>query len=80
MHLGTTELLLILALAILIFGGTRLAGLGKAMGKSVREFKEEVKSDDKKNDAASSADAAGTTVNASSADTAETNNGNGNAS
>ena len=80
MHLGTTELLLILALAILIFGGTRLAGLGKAMGKSVREFKEEVKSDDKKNDAASSADAAGTTVNQSSTNTAETGDGSGNAS
>ncbi|MBR0164336.1 MAG: twin-arginine translocase TatA/TatE family subunit [Lachnospiraceae bacterium] len=72
MHLGTTELLLILALAILIFGGTRLAGLGKAMGKSVREFKEEVKSDDKKNDTASSADASGTTVNQSGTDTDNT--------
>jgi|GEM_PF-5747823 len=40
--IGTQELLLILAIAILLFGGSRLAGLGKAMGKSVREFKEEV--------------------------------------
>lgn len=54
MHLGTTELILILALAILLFGGTRLAGLGKAMGKSVREFKEEIKPEDKKEDSASS--------------------------
>ena len=45
MRLGTTELLLLLALAVLIFGGTRLAGLGKAMGKSIREFKQEVHSD-----------------------------------
>ena len=65
--LGTTELLLILALAILIFGGTRLAGLGKAMGKSVREFKEEVRSDDKKPEEAASS-AAETTVNAASAE------------
>ncbi|MDO5142525.1 MAG: twin-arginine translocase TatA/TatE family subunit [Eubacteriales bacterium] len=47
MRLGATELLLILALAVLLFGGTRLAGLGKAMGRSIREFKEEVRSADK---------------------------------
>lgn len=43
MHLGTTELLLILAIAILLFGSTKISGLGKALGKSIREFKEEVK-------------------------------------
>lgn len=41
--LGTTELLIILALALLIFGGTRLAGLGKSSGRAIREFKEETK-------------------------------------
>ncbi|MCC8025304.1 MAG: twin-arginine translocase TatA/TatE family subunit [Clostridium sp.] len=45
MRLGTTELLLILALAILLFGGSRLAGLGKAMGKSITEFKAELHAD-----------------------------------
>lgn len=45
MRLGTTELLLLLALAILLFGGTKLAGLGKAMGRSIREFKEEIHAD-----------------------------------
>jgi sec-independent protein translocase protein TatA len=49
MRLGTTELLLILALAILIFGGTKLAGVGKAMGKSIREFKQEVRGDNGEN-------------------------------
>ncbi len=48
MRLGTTELLLILALAVLLFGGTRLAGIGKAMGKSIREFKEELHEDENK--------------------------------
>lgn len=47
MKLGATELLLILALAVLLFGGTRLAGLGKAMGRSIKEFKQEVHSGDK---------------------------------
>ena len=54
MRLGTTELLLILALAILLFGGTKLAGLGKAMGKSIKEFKQEMHDDSKEETAAKS--------------------------
>lgn len=56
MKLGTTELLLLLALAVLIFGGTRLAGLGKAMGKSIREFKQEVHSDREEPESGASGD------------------------
>lgn len=41
--LGTTELLIILAVVLLLFGGTRLAGLGKSSGRAIREFKEETK-------------------------------------
>ena len=43
MKIGTTELLLILALAILLFGGSRLAGLGKSLGKGIKEFRQEMK-------------------------------------
>ncbi|MBR5579964.1 MAG: twin-arginine translocase TatA/TatE family subunit [Treponema sp.] len=43
MRIGTTELLLILALAILLFGGSRLAGLGKSLGKGIKEFRQEMK-------------------------------------
>ena len=43
MRLGTTEIILILVLALVIFGGTKLAGVGKALGQSIREFKKEVK-------------------------------------
>ena len=39
--LGWQELLIILLFAVLLFGGTRLAGGGKASGKAIREFKEE---------------------------------------
>ncbi|HSN43297.1 MAG TPA: twin-arginine translocase TatA/TatE family subunit [Propionibacteriaceae bacterium] len=39
--LGWQELLIILFIAVLLFGGTRLAGVGKASGKAIREFKEE---------------------------------------
>jgi sec-independent protein translocase protein TatA len=38
-------------LALVIFGGSRLSGVGKALGTSIREFKQEVKAaddDDKK--------------------------------
>ncbi len=43
MRLGTTEIILILVLALVIFGGGKLAGVGKALGTSIREFKKEVK-------------------------------------
>ncbi len=46
MRLGTTEILLIIVLALILFGGNKLSGVGKALGKSIREFKEEVKPDD----------------------------------
>ncbi|MDO4179101.1 MAG: twin-arginine translocase TatA/TatE family subunit [Phascolarctobacterium sp.] len=46
MRLGATELLLILAVAIIVFGAGKIGGLGKALGTSIREFKEEVKSKD----------------------------------
>ena len=56
MRIGTTELLLILALAILLFGGSRLAGLGKSLGRGIKEFKEEMKSDDASTDKKDQAD------------------------
>ena len=43
MGLGWQELLIILVIAVLLFGGTKLAGLGKASGRALREFKEETK-------------------------------------
>lgn len=43
LFLGTPELIIILVVALLIFGGSRLAGVGKGLGRSIREFKQEVK-------------------------------------
>ena len=40
---GWPELIIILVIALLLFGTTRLAGLGKASGRAIREFKEETK-------------------------------------
>ena len=48
MRIGTTEILLIVVLALVLFGGNKLAGVGKALGKSIREFKEEVNPEDEK--------------------------------
>lgn len=47
MRIGITEILVILVLALVIFGGGKLAGVGKALGQSIRDFKKEVKADDK---------------------------------
>ncbi len=47
MHLGTTEIILIVVLALVLFGGGKLAGVGKALGQSIHDFKKEIKADDK---------------------------------
>ncbi|MDO4716279.1 MAG: twin-arginine translocase TatA/TatE family subunit [Propionibacteriaceae bacterium] len=49
---GGWEWAIILLVALLLFGGSRLAGIGKGVGRSIREFKEEVKGaeGDKKTD------------------------------
>ncbi len=64
--LGTSELLIILVIVIVIFGGQRLPELGSGIGKAIRNFKkatgepdeidvspdkgEQVKIDDKEKD------------------------------
>lgn len=42
-RVGTQELLVILALALLIFGPTKLPQLGKAMGQTIGSFRVGVK-------------------------------------
>jgi sec-independent protein translocase protein TatA len=42
--LGGWEWIIILVIVIILFGGSRLAGVGKALGQSIREFREGVSS------------------------------------
>ena len=44
--LGTTELLIILAIVVLVFGASRLPKLGKGLGEGLRGFKDALKGDD----------------------------------
>ncbi len=46
MHLGITEILLLIFLALVLFGGNKLSGVGKALGKSIKEFRNEIKGSD----------------------------------
>lgn len=59
MKLGAWELVLILGIALVIFGPAKLPEIGQSMGKAIREFKGQVNkvtddikddSDDKKED------------------------------
>jgi sec-independent protein translocase protein TatA len=46
MPIGWAELLIILVIVIAVFGAGRLAGIGGALGGSIREFKKAVKDDE----------------------------------
>lgn len=43
MRIGVWEILLIIVLVLILFGGSKLAGVGKNLGRGIKEFKEEVK-------------------------------------
>ena len=46
MRLGTTEIILILAVVLLLFGGKKIPELMKGLGKGVREFKDASKGEE----------------------------------
>lgn len=45
-RLGPLELVIILVIVLIILGPQRLSGVGKALGKTIREFRSTSKSDD----------------------------------
>ena len=55
--LGGWEWIIILVIVIILFGGSKLAGVGSALGQSIREFREAVSGskdeDESKDDSAS---------------------------
>ena len=50
---GGMEWVILLVVVVLLFGGTRLAGIGKGTGRAIREFREETRGlrDGRKDDA-----------------------------
>jgi sec-independent protein translocase protein TatA len=50
--LGGMELVLILAILLLLFGGAKLPGLAKGLGQSIKEFKKASRDDDDEKPAA----------------------------
>lgn len=46
--LGVQELMIILLIAILIFGGRKIPEIGRGLGEGIRQFKSSLKGDDAK--------------------------------
>ena len=44
-HLGMPELIVILLVVLLLFGGSRLVDVAKGLGTAIREFKKSAKED-----------------------------------
>ena len=47
-NMGVVEWLIILAVVLLIFGGSKLKSLGSDLGSSIKGFKKAVKADESK--------------------------------
>ena len=48
MGIGTTELVLIILVALVIFGGSRIAGLGRGLGEGLRNFREAMRGEEQR--------------------------------
>ena len=49
-RVGFPELVVILLIVIVIFGANRLPGLGRGIGNAIKNFKDEMKDKDDKDD------------------------------
>ena len=56
-NFGVWELLIILVIVLLIFGATRLTGIGKGLGGAISAFRREVKPEDKEEETETTEDA-----------------------
>ena len=48
MHIGVTELILILVIVVVVFGAAKFPAMMKNLASGVKEFKKEIKSDEQK--------------------------------
>ena len=55
-NIGISELLIILAIVVLIFGASRLPQLGKGLGEGIKNFRKGLKADEETVDNDSSSD------------------------
>ena len=46
MNLGATEVILVVGIALLVFGPSKLPALGKSVGQAIRGFKQSLNSPD----------------------------------
>jgi sec-independent protein translocase protein TatA len=53
--LGTTELILILIIVIVLFGAKRLPQVGAGLAKGIKSFRSNISDDDKKDDISNNA-------------------------
>lgn len=59
--IGPTELILVLAVVLLLFGGAKLPGLARSLGQSINEFKKGAQGGDKAKEQAPSVTAQAST-------------------
>ena len=71
MPIGWPELVLLLVILLILFGAGRLAGVGGALGRSIRDFRSEA-TDDRESDAAPTDTRATTGADVARRDVAET--------
>lgn len=53
--LGPAELIIVLLVVVMIFGGTRLAEIGGSLGKGIKEFKKAVSEEEPEEDGSEAA-------------------------
>ncbi len=78
-NVGPIELIIILVIVIALFGAGRIAGVGRALGTSVREFRQEARPEDEEEaeTTASDGEAEASTTEASAAKDADDMRGSG---
>lgn len=60
--IGPTELIIVLVIVVIIFGAGKIGDIGGALGRGIREFKENTNDPNEKLDAGATDDLAGKTT------------------